>query len=80
MTSAQPSRAFFRNAILDTVVPEASNSKLPEALDEASETGTDDDTSLLSIRQRDRLFFGKYSLTMLRTIVSYSFADVQMNG
>jgi hypothetical protein len=58
MTDSQPDRAFFRKAVLDTIVPETSNPRLPEILDDTIEE-TEDDISLLSIKQRGRLFFGK---------------------
>ncbi len=58
MADMQPDRAFFSKAILDTLVPEASHATLPEVLDDIAEEGTEDDLSLISIRQRKRLFFG----------------------
>ncbi len=59
MANPQPDRAFFRKAILDTIVPETSQARLPEALDDTVEAGAQDDGSLIPIKQRDRLFFGK---------------------
>lgn len=79
MGTLKPDRAFFRNAILDTIVPEASNATLPEVLDDDIEAATEDDLSLLSIKQRDRLFFGMRRLSPQGIIISYSFPDLQMN-
>ncbi|RHZ65573.1 hypothetical protein CDV55_107364 [Aspergillus turcosus] len=50
---------FLRHAVLDTVVPHASNIDLEAALAKALEGGADDLTSVLSlIPQRSLLFFG----------------------
>lgn len=58
MANPNPDRAFFRNLILDTVIPEGSQARLPEALEDRVEAETEDESSLISIKQRDRLFFG----------------------
>lgn len=79
MANLQPDRAFFRNAILDTIVPEASNARLPEALEERVETDAEDASSLIPITQRTHLFFGKQLPLVWRIIISYSFPDAQMN-
>lgn len=80
MARLQPDRAFFSKAILDTVVPEASHATLPEVLNDTPEEATEDDLSLISIKQRTRLFFGMQTLSLLGIIISYSFTDGQMNG
>ena len=80
MAKLQSDRAFFREAILDTVVPETSDATLPEALGDTPEEVTEDDLSLISIRQRTRLFFGMQTPSLLGTIISYSFTDGQMSG
>lgn len=50
---------FLRHAVLDTVVPHASDVDLEAALTSALEGGADDLTSVLSqISQRSVLFFG----------------------
>jgi hypothetical protein len=80
MATVKPDRAFLQHAILDTIVPEASNATLPDVLnDDDIEEEADDDLSLLSIRQRDRLFFGQWTLLLQGIIISYSFLDIQMN-
>jgi hypothetical protein len=76
MATKMHDRAFFRNAILDTIVPDISNAKLPDALDNALEAGIEEDGSLISIKQREHLFFGQQNLSFLGIIISYSFADV----
>ena len=58
MPTSQLDRAFFRNAILDTIVPEISKARLPEILDDTVEAGKENDLSLVSIKQRNHLFFG----------------------
>jgi hypothetical protein len=51
---------FLRHAVLDTVVPHASNIDLEAALTSALEEGADDLPSVLSyIPQRSVLYFGK---------------------
>ena len=68
--------ARFRNASLDTIVPEASNAKLPQALEDIIEVDTDEDTSLLPIKQRNRLFFGmSASIPSLRSSLTHSQAS-----
>jgi hypothetical protein len=79
MTDMQPDWAFFHNAVLDTIVPKASNASLPEALEDVVEEETDEVPSLLSVRQRDRLFFGEQVWNPTGAIISYSFTDQQMN-
>ena len=63
-------KALFQNAVLDTVVPEATEAKLPEALEDttedASEADSAESTSLISIKQRTRLFFGTLNLLILK--------------
>lgn len=59
MANVQPERAFFHNAVLDTIVPESSKAALPEALNEIAEAWAEDDPSAIPIKQRDHLFFGK---------------------
>ena len=50
---------FLRHAVLDTVVPHASDADLEAALTSALEKGAEDLTSVLSlIPQRSLLFFG----------------------
>jgi hypothetical protein len=58
MANSQSDRGFFRKAILATIVPEVSSPQLPEILDDTIEE-LEDDVSLLSIKQRGCLFFGK---------------------
>lgn len=60
MADSQLDREFFRNAVLHTIVPEVSNAKLPDALDDTIEGRIDEDESLIPIKQRTHLFFGKY--------------------
>lgn len=51
---------FLRHAVLDTVVPHASDIDLETALAKALEGGAEDLSSVLSlIPQRSLLFFGK---------------------
>ncbi len=78
MPALQPDRAFFRDAILDTIVPEASRPSLPEILEDGPEAATEDEPSLIPIKQRNHLYFGSWNPSPWRTIVSYSFTDVQM--
>lgn len=53
------SESFLEGAVIDTIVPEASETKIEEALSEAIQTGPGDDASLLpSVAQRSLLFFG----------------------
>ena len=78
MAVLQPDQAFFRDAILDTIVPEASRPGLPEVLEDSLEAVTEDEPSLIPVKQRDHLYFGMRNLSLWRTIVSYSFTDVQM--
>jgi hypothetical protein len=80
MARLQPDRAFLSKAILDTIVPEASDARLPEALNDTIEDGTEDETSLISIRQRRKLFFGTQIRSLWGIIISYSFTDAQMNS
>lgn len=52
---------FLRHAVLDTVVPHASDVDLEAALTSALEAGADDLTDVLSfIPQRSVMFFGTY--------------------
>lgn len=78
MPAHEPDRAFFRDAILDTIVPETSRPSLPEILEDDPETATEDEPSLIPIKQRNHLYFGMRHPLLQRTIVSYSFTDVQM--
>ncbi|KAF7503944.1 hypothetical protein GJ744_002969 [Endocarpon pusillum] len=57
MAALQPVRAFFRDAMLDTIVPEVSQPSLPEVLENTSEAATEDESSLIPIKQRDHLYF-----------------------
>lgn len=53
---------FLSNAILDTVVPQASSADIEEALSASSQVEDEGTTSLLpSIAERELLFFGKAS-------------------
>lgn len=67
---------FLRHAVLDTVVPHASNIDLEGALTSALEDGAEDLPSVLSyIHQRSILFFGKILsgiLTELYLLLIYS--------
>lgn len=58
MAALQPVRAFFRDAVLDTIVPEVSQPSLPEVLENTSEAATEDESSLIPIKQRGHLYFG----------------------
>ena len=80
MSRSKFDRTFFRNAILDTIVPEASDARLPEVLDDADDATAEDELSLISIKQRRRLFFGTHHLSLWRITISYSFTDAQMKG
>lgn len=64
MSRSKPDLAFFRNAILDTVVPEASDARLPEVLDDTDDVAAEDECSLISIKQRRRLFFGTHHTSL----------------
>jgi hypothetical protein len=60
MSSLDVPGEFLRHAVLDTVVPHASDIDLEAALTSALEEGADDLPSVLSyIPQRSLLFFGK---------------------
>lgn len=62
---------FLRHAVLDTVVPHASNIDLEAALAKALEGGADDLTSVLSlIPQRSLLFFGTRKDNVLIELLS----------
>jgi hypothetical protein len=62
---------FLRHAVLDTVVPHASNIDLEAALAKALEGGADDLTSVLSlIPQRSLLFFGTQKDNVLIELLS----------
>lgn len=51
--------SFLKHAVLDTIVPHASEVNLEEALSSGLRVDSDDSLSLLSsIQQRDLLFFG----------------------
>lgn len=60
MADIEVDGAFLRNAILDTVVPEASESDVGDALNAQSEDG-DPDSLLPTLAQRSLLFFGMLS-------------------
>jgi len=70
MATVKPDRAFLQHAILGTIVPEASKATLPDALNDDGddgdddEVGADDEPPLLTIRQRERLFFGRWTLSL----------------
>lgn len=52
-------REFLRHAVIDTVIPQASNIDIEAALASALEGGADDLSAVLSsIPQRSLLFFG----------------------
>ncbi|ERF76131.1 hypothetical protein EPUS_01465 [Endocarpon pusillum Z07020] len=57
MAALQRVRAFFRDAMLDTIVPEVSQPILPEVLESTSEAATEDESSLIPIKQRRHLYF-----------------------
>lgn len=61
MANRQLEQTFFRDLVLETIVPESSTARLPEALESTrpEPESDEDDGSFLSIRQRDRLFFGE---------------------
>lgn len=62
---------FLRHAVLDTVVPHASNIDLEAALAKALEGGADDLSSVLSlIPQRSLLFFGMQKDNLLIGLLS----------
>jgi hypothetical protein len=62
---------FLRHAVLDTVVPHASNIDLEAALAKALEGGADDLSSVLSlIPQRSLLFFGMRKDNLLIGLLS----------
>lgn len=66
--------AFLGDAILEAIVPEASNTTIADAI--ATEHETDDSESILpSVKQRDLLFFGMSSSTLRLRASSYSFLD-----
>lgn len=69
---------FLRHAVLDTVVPHASDIDLEAMLTSALEAGADDLTEVLSyIPQRSVLFFGAYLVEAPRpNSVSYSYAAI----
>jgi hypothetical protein len=85
MATVKPDRALLQHATLGTIVPEASEATLPDALNDDGddgdddEVGADDEPPLLTIRQRERLFFGELTSSLWETIISYLFLDVQMN-
>lgn len=63
-------KSLFQNAVLDTIVPEATEAKLPQALEDtteedASEADSAESASLIPIKQRTRLFFGTLDLSVL---------------
>lgn len=61
MPSFEDPGEFLRHAVLDTVVPHASNIDLEAALTSALEGGADDLPAVLSsIPQRSLLFFGRW--------------------
>ena len=70
---------FLRYAVLDTVVPHASDIDLEAALTSALEAGADDLIDVLSfIPQRSVLFFGTSRVQVPdRTPVSYSYIAKQ---
>ena len=58
--------SFLKHAVLDTIVPHASEVNLEEALSSGLRVDSDDSLSLLSsIQQRDLLFFGMLSLSSI---------------
>jgi len=62
---------FLRHAVLDTVVPHASNIDLEAALAKTLEGGADDLSSVLSlIPQRSLLFFGTVKDSLLIELLS----------
>lgn len=66
MPSSDVPGEFLRHAVLDTVVPHASNINLEAALTSALEDGAEDLPSVLShIPQRSVLFFGKLKYNTL---------------
>jgi hypothetical protein len=65
---------FLRHAVLDTVVPHASDIDLEAALTSALEGGAEDLTSVLSyIPQRSLLFFGRRYLDFLSATLSLTY-------
>jgi hypothetical protein len=82
MSSLDVPGEFLRHAVLDTVVPHASDIDLEAALTSALEEGADDLPSVLSyIPQRSLLFFGKliYAIHTERRLLLIC-SVIQMNS
>lgn len=71
---------FLRHAVLETVVPHATDIDIEGALSSALEGGAEDLSEVLSsIHQRSLLFFGTLQSVCTSCSASYSLTVVQMS-
>ena len=59
MTTSTLEHDALKRAVLDTLVPQDTKSSITDILDEAEDEETQKHPSLLHVKQRNLLFFGK---------------------
>ena len=71
MTTSIPEQDALKRAVLDAFVPQDTQSSIPDILDEPEGDEDQDHPSLLHVKQRKLLFFGRQLI--LFAVRSYSF-------
>jgi hypothetical protein len=64
MTAPTPEQDALKRAVLDTFVPQNTESSVSEILSELDGDEDSDRPSLLQVKQRSLLFFGKLSIAL----------------
>ena len=61
MTAPKSESALFKEALLDTIIPDDTTASITDLLNTSGEHEELDDTSLLQIKQRKLLFYGTFT-------------------
>lgn len=59
MTTSKSEHDAIKRAVLDTIVPQDTKSNITELLDELEDDGDSTHPSVLHVKQRSLLFFGR---------------------
>ena len=69
MTTSIPEQNALKRAVLDAFVPQDTQSSIPDILDEPEGDEDQDNPSLLHIKQRKLLFFGRWLILFRCSII-----------
>ena len=72
MTTSTPEHDALKRAVLDTIIPQDTVSSITEILDEPEDDEDSSQSSLINVKQRNLLFFGRYRCFTPDISCSYS--------